>query len=121
MFPDGSVVKNSPANAGDTSSIPGSGRYPLEEEMVTNPLQHSCLRNPMDKGDCWATFHAVVKESDTTDQLSNSNNNIMCFRCSTYWLTFFRSSFRVIIKNSLYSLGCTIFLIVYFKHKSLCL
>ena len=36
MFPDGSVVKNSPAKAGDTSSIPGSGRYPLEDEMVTH-------------------------------------------------------------------------------------
>ena len=74
MFPDGSVVKNSPANAGDTSSIPGSGRYPLEEEMVTNPLQHSCLGNPMVRGAWWATFHAIVKELDTTEQLSNSNN-----------------------------------------------
>ena len=36
-FPDGLVVKNTPANAGDTGSIPGSGRYPLEKRMATTP------------------------------------------------------------------------------------
>jgi len=43
-FPDGSVVKNPPANAGDTSSIPGLGRSPGEGNG--NPLQYSCLDNP---------------------------------------------------------------------------
>ena len=47
-FPGGSAVKNPPANAGDTSSIPGSGRSPGEENG--NPFQYSCLRNPMDRG-----------------------------------------------------------------------
>ena len=46
-FPGGSVVKNSPANAGDSGSIPGSGRYPGEGNG--NPLQYSCLRYPMDR------------------------------------------------------------------------
>ena len=47
-FPGGSVVKNLPANAGDTGSIPGWGRSPGEENG--NPLQFSCLRNAMDRG-----------------------------------------------------------------------
>ena len=47
-FPDGPVVKNPPANAGDTSSIPGSGRSLGKENG--NPLQYSCLGNPMDRG-----------------------------------------------------------------------
>ena len=63
-FPGGSVVKNLPADAGDSGSIPGSGRYPGEGNG--NPLQHSCLGNPMDRGACWATVHEVAEESDTT-------------------------------------------------------
>ena len=39
-------VKNPPANAGDVGSIPGLGRSPGEENV--NPLQYSCLENPMD-------------------------------------------------------------------------
>ena len=62
-FPGGSVVKNPPANAGDTDSIPGAGRSPGEGNG--NPLQYSCLENPMDRGAWWATVHGVT-ESDTT-------------------------------------------------------
>ena len=47
-FPGGSVVKNPPANAGDLGLIPGSGRSPGEGNG--NPLQYSCLGNPMDRG-----------------------------------------------------------------------
>ena len=47
-FPGGSVVKNLPANAGDTGSIPGSGRFPGKGDG--NPLQYSCLENPIDRG-----------------------------------------------------------------------
>ena len=46
-FPDGSVVKNLPANAGDQSLIPGSGSS--SGEGNGNPLQYSCLENPMDR------------------------------------------------------------------------
>ena len=56
------MVKNLPANAGDTrdvGSIPGSGRVPGEENG--NPLQYSCLGNPMDRGAWWATVHGVTK------------------------------------------------------------
>ena len=47
-FPGGSVVKSLPANAGDPGSIPGSGRSLGEGN--SNPLQYSCLGNPMDRG-----------------------------------------------------------------------
>ena len=52
-FPGGSVVKDPPANAGeskDLGSLPGSGRSPGGGNG--NPLQYSCLENPMDKGAC---------------------------------------------------------------------
>ena len=63
-FPGGLLVKNLPANAGDTGSILGLGRSPREGNG--NPLQYSCLRNPMDTGAWWAMVHGVAKESDTT-------------------------------------------------------
>ena len=53
-IPDGfgflgsSVIKNPPANAGDVGLIPGSGRSPGEGHG--NPIQYSCLENPMDRG-----------------------------------------------------------------------
>ena len=58
-FPGGSVVKNLLASAKDTGSVPGSGRFPGEEN--SNLLQHSCLGNPMDRGAWWATDHGVTK------------------------------------------------------------
>ena len=58
-FPGGSEVKVSASNVGDLSSIPGSGRSPGEGNG--NPLQYSCLENPMD-GEAWyATVHGVAK------------------------------------------------------------
>ena len=53
------VVKNLPVNAGDLGSIPGWGRAPGEGNG--NPLQCSCLENPMDRGAWRATVHAVAK------------------------------------------------------------
>ena len=58
------MVKNPSANAGDAGSIPGSGRPPKEENG--NPVQHSCLGNPMDRGAWWATIHGITNKSDTT-------------------------------------------------------
>ena len=90
-LPSGSMVKNLPANAGDTSSIPGSRRCPEEGNRLPhssvskesacnagdlglipqlgrppgegngNPLQYSCLENPMDRGAWRATVHGVTK------------------------------------------------------------
>ena len=65
-FPGGSVVKNALANAGDVGLIPGSGRSPGEGNG--NPLQYSCLGNPMDRGAWWAAVHGVTKN---WTQLSN--------------------------------------------------
>ena len=56
------MLKNSPANAGDTGSIPGSGNSP--EEGTGNSFQYSRLENPMDIGAWWATVDGVAKESD---------------------------------------------------------
>ena len=56
------MVKNLPASAGDTGdvgSIPGSRRSPGEGH--DNPLQYSCLENPMDRGAWWATVDRVAK------------------------------------------------------------
>ena len=61
-FPSGSVVKNPSANSGARSSIPESGRFPGDGNG--NPLQFSCLGNPMDRGAWQATFKS--KELDTT-------------------------------------------------------
>ena len=58
-FPGGSEVKASAYNVGDLGSIPASGRCPGEGNG--NPLQYSCLENPMDGGAWWATVHGVPK------------------------------------------------------------
>ena len=63
-FSGGSVGKNPPANAGDMGPIPGLGRSPGEGNG--NPLQYSCLGNPMDRRTWQATIHAVTKESGMT-------------------------------------------------------
>ena len=63
--PSSSVVKNPHASAGDMGLIPGSGRSPGGGNG--NPLQHSCLENPMGRGAWRATVHGVSKESDTTE------------------------------------------------------
>ena len=66
-FSGGAVVKNLPANAGDTrdmGSIPGSGRSPGEGNG--SPLQYSCLGNPIERRAWLATVYAATKESDIT-------------------------------------------------------
>ena len=58
-FPGGSDGKESAWNAQDPGSIPGSGRSPGEEN--DNPLQYSCLENPMDRGTWRVIVHGVTK------------------------------------------------------------
>ena len=70
IFLNSSEVKASVCNVGDLGSIPGSGRSPGEGNG--NPLQYSCLENPMEGGAWWATVHGVTKSrtqlSDFTSQ-----------------------------------------------------
>ena len=58
-FPDGSRGKKSACRAEDAGFIPGSGRPPVKGNG--NPLQYSCLKNPMDRGDCRVTIQRVAK------------------------------------------------------------
>ena len=67
-FPGGSDGKLSAYNAGVPGSIPGAGRSPGEGNG--NPLQYSCLENPMDRGAWWAAVHGVAK---SRTRLSNFN------------------------------------------------
>ena len=65
------VVRNTPGHARDVrdlGSVPGSGRSTRGE--LSNPLQYSCLENPMDKEDQWATVHRVTKSQAQLQQLS---------------------------------------------------
>ena len=59
------TVKNLPANAGDVSSLPGSGRSPGEGN--DNLLQYSCLENPMDRRDWRTIVHGVTKQTHLSD------------------------------------------------------
>ena len=70
-FPSGSAVKESTCNAGavgDVGSIPELGKSPGGGNG--NPLQYSCLENPMDRGAWWATVHRVAKSWTQLKQLS---------------------------------------------------
>ena len=70
-FPGSSDGKESSCNARDPDSIPGSGKFPGDGNG--NPLQYSCLENPMDKE---ALFWARgCKEADTTEQLNNTSTS----------------------------------------------
>ena len=63
------VEKNLPANSGDKrdlGSVPGSGKTPGGGHG--NPLQYSCLENPMDRGAWWATVHRVAKSGTRLKQ-----------------------------------------------------
>ena len=74
------VIKNPPGNAGDirdAGSIPGSGRSP--EVGSGNPLQYSCLENPMDRGAWQATVHGVTKSRTRLSNLAHMH------LVPTYW------------------------------------
>ena len=67
-FPGGTSGKETTCQSGDardSGSIPASGRYPGGGNG--NPLQYSCLGNPMDRGVWWATVHVLAKQSDMTE------------------------------------------------------
>ena len=73
-FPDGMVVKNGSANAGDVrdvGSIPRSGRSPGGGNG--NPLQYSCLENPVDGGAWGSTVHGVAKSQTRLSMLTRAS------------------------------------------------
>ena len=85
-FPDGTMVKNTPTNAGDTrnaDSVPGSGRSPGEGNG--NPLQYSCLENSMDRGVCrlWSTrsqSQTLLKQLSTHTHITHLGTKTVLMR-----------------------------------------
>ena len=73
-LPGGSVVKNPPMNVRDAGLIPGSGRFPREGNG--NPIQCSCLGNPMDREVRWTTVHRVIKTDGHNLVTKQQQNNI---------------------------------------------
>ena len=71
------VVKNAPADAGDAGSVPELGRSPGEGNG--DPLQYSCLENPMDRGAQWATVPGVRK--------SGTRLSMHAYACISYHST----------------------------------
>ena len=72
----GGMVKKLPDNEGDIRDrglIPGSGRSPGGGHG--NPLEYSCLENPMDRGVWWATGHGVAKSWTQTEQLKHASTH----------------------------------------------
>ena len=68
--------KESACNAGDVGSVPGWGRS--SGGGHGNPLQCSCLENPMDRGDSRATVHRVAESQIQLKQLSMHASPLMC-------------------------------------------
>ena len=79
-MPDGSEVKASSCNVGEMGLIPVSGRFLGEENG--NPLQYSCLDNPMDRGAWWATVHGVAKSWARLSDFTSLQNP--CSRYTIY-------------------------------------
>ena len=102
QFPGGSEVKVSASNVGDPGSIPGSGRSPGEGNG--NPLQYSCLENPMD-GEAWqAAAHGVAKSRtrlSTSLSLHRSRNKEML------WERFLREQHHLAWYNCLRKGHCS--------------
>ena len=71
-FPGGSDRKEPACNAGDLGLIPRLGRFPGGGHG--NPLQYSCLENPMDRGAWWATVHRVAKSWTLINRLSTARS-----------------------------------------------
>ena len=86
------VVKNPPANGEDTEDtdlIPGSGKFPGGGDG--NPLQYSCLENPMDRGAWWATVHGVAKSwARLSDSHFHFHRSLMLCSVSMFFFQFLR-------------------------------
>ena len=76
-FPGGSDSKDSACNMGGLGTIPGLGRSPRGGHG--NPLQYSCLENPMDRRAWWATLHGVSKDVEVENGKSEFSLVDWCF------------------------------------------
>ena len=74
-FPGGSEDKVSACNIQDLGSIPGLGRSPGEGNG--NPLQYSCLENPMDRGAWRATVHGVAKSRTQLSNFTHTGDSVV--------------------------------------------
>ena len=74
------MVKNPPANSGDTGSIPRLGRSPVEGNG--NPLQYSCLGNPVGRGVWQATGHGVARSLNNNKNRETKQQQIKSDGCS---------------------------------------
>ena len=81
-FPGGSEDKASACNAGDPGSIPGLGRSPGEGNG--NPIQYSCLENPMDRGPWRATVRGVAKSQTRLSDFTHSTHTIFAKEARIY-------------------------------------
>ena len=67
------MVKNLPVNAGETGSIPGSGKSPGEGNGYSH--WYSCLGNLMDRGAWWVTVHGVAKSQTQLNDFTHTSHN----------------------------------------------
>jgi len=104
-FPSGSVVKNLPANTEDVGWIPGSGRLPRGGNG--NPLQYSCLGNPINRGTWWATAYGVSKSQTWLSDWACTQNSWFIsvnFCCTTKCFSYFIYiiSFKILFSIMVY-------------------
>ena len=90
-FPGGSVVRNLPVSAGDMGLIPGLERSPGEEERNGNPVQYSCLENPMDRGAWRSTVHGVAKSQTQLSMPITTADILKHLICSKHYSQCFLS------------------------------
>ena len=91
-FPGGSDGKESACSVGDPGSIPGSGRSPGEGNG--NPLQYSCLENPMDRGAWQATVHEAAKSCSRLNNFTHFNFTNLYSWCNFTLNKFHRTLFK---------------------------
>ena len=92
------MVKNPPAFAGDTGDvglIPGSGKSPGGGNG--NPLQYSCLGNPMNRGAWWATVHGVRKNQTRPSTHDALTCCYRLFRAASFFLILLLSSLNILV------------------------
>ena len=103
------MVKNPPANAGYAGSVPGLGRSPGEGNG--NPLQYSCLENPMDRGTLRATVHGVTRVGHNlvTKQLPSNRAKAVGLGRGAELGPVIPSPTSCIVRYPMYLFVCTVF------------